>query len=94
MRGRGATDEAKTDSTQQNDHFGIRLFIACVIFAGIVGGLRGLFTSLAETSDWVLEYRYWIQAGSFIIGGVPAVLFFFLSHPKPAPNSHPDAPKQ
>lgn len=48
--------------------FYLRMALAAVISRIAVGGLVGLFTSLAQTNDWVLEYRYWISAGFYVVG--------------------------
>jgi hypothetical protein len=75
------------DVQSQLSHFGLRAFVAGVIFSGIVGGLFGAFTELARTNDFVLEYRHWIIAGIYLVGAVLAIVVFLLSRPNAPPKN-------
>jgi hypothetical protein len=66
--------------------FFVRLFIAMVIWRGIVGGFMAAFAELAKTNDFVVEYRYWVVVGIILTGAVIAVLFLVFSRPKPVPK--------
>jgi hypothetical protein len=48
--------------------FVLRLFLASIIARVAASGIMGIFTELAKTEDWVLEYRYWITGGIYLVG--------------------------
>jgi len=48
--------------------FYLRMMFAAIISRIAVSGLVGGLTGLAQTNDWVLEYRAWIEYGLYVFG--------------------------
>jgi hypothetical protein len=68
---------------QLSGSFYLRMMIAGVISSIAVGGLRGFFVSLADTSDWVLEYRSWISWGVYLSGIAMWIGIILVTRSKP-----------
>ena len=59
--------------------FWLRLVLAGVIFKGIISGTTAVFAEWADKPDWVLEYRYWIIAGTYLIAAAVGIGIMFLT---------------
>ena len=46
----------------------LRLIFASIIARIAATSIMGIFIDLAKTEDWVLEYRYWITGGIYLLG--------------------------
>jgi hypothetical protein len=66
------------------DYLILRIALAAIVFRAAFGGLSAIFVDLATTDDWVLEYRYWIIAGLYLVSTALAVVIFMASRPKDA----------
>jgi len=82
-------EEVNPDAPKQSQHLGLRSFLGFLVFSVAVRGLFALFGELAKTSDLVLEYRYWLFGGTYVIGVAAAILVFIVSRPNPEVRKPP-----
>jgi hypothetical protein len=71
--------------TKNSDSLGVfwlRLLVAGVVVKGIISGTTAAFAEWTDKPDWVLEYRYWIIAGTYLIALAIGVGIMVLSRPK------------
>lgn len=74
--------------------FWLRLALAGLFARIAASGITGIFSSLAKTEDWVLEYRYWITAGTYLITVGMWVGIMFLTRSPQAESDKQEADRQ
>ena len=57
------------------------MLIGFGIASASMGGMKGLFTELGKTQDWVLEYRNLISGGALFVAFILWAVFVLITRP-------------